>query len=124
MLYSVLKMCVHGSKKILLDCVSFSSYIQGICIFTRYADISRNDKITRAFDAMDQISFNGNVTVWQADAVRAIRELLESGASIMHFVLTRIMKSFNGKLKTIQCRIAEDVNGRVVDDNTNVFGMI
>ena len=50
--------------------------------------------------------------------------MLESDASIMHFDLTHIMKSFNGKLKTVQYRFAEDVNGRVIDDNTNVFDMV
>ena len=42
----------------------------------------------------------------------------------MHYVLTRIMKSFNGKLKTIQYRIAEDINQRVIDDNTNIYDMV
>jgi hypothetical protein len=123
-LYSVLKMCVKGCKRILLDCTSFPSYVQGMCILARHADISRNDRITRAFDGVDKLSFNGDVTVWQADTVRAIRELLDSGASIMHFVLARIMKSFNGKLKTIQYRIAQDINSRAISDNTNIYDMV
>ena len=124
MLHSVLKMSIKGSKKVLLECVQFPSYIQAICVLYRHSDISRNDRITRAFDVVDQLSFNGDVTVWQADVVKAVREILDSGASIMHFILTRILKSFKGKLKTIQYRIAQDINSRVIDESTNIFDMV
>ena len=124
LLYSVLKVCIRGSKRVLLDCVSFPSYVQAMCILARHCDISKTDRITRAFEAVDQIAFHGDVTVWQAEVVRSVRELFDSGASIMHYVLSRIMKSFAGKLKTIQYRIAEDINSRVIDDQTNIFDMV
>ena len=124
LLYNVLRMCVKGSKRVLLECVQFPSYIQAVIVLMRHHDISRNDRITQAFDAIDQLSFNGDVSIWQAQVVHATRELFESGASVMHYVLTRIMKSFNGKLKTIQYRIAEDINQRVIDDNTNIYDMV
>ena len=123
-LYNVLCMSIKGSKRILLECVQFPSYIQGICVMYRHADISKNDRITRAFDDMDKLAYNGDVLKWQSDAVKKIRELFDSKASIMHYVLSRIMKSFDGKLKTIQYKIAEDINSRVVDDSTNVFDMV
>jgi hypothetical protein len=123
-LYNVLRMAVKGGKRVLLECVQFPSYVQAICVLFRHADISRNDRITHAFDGMDQLVFNGDVLKWQSDAVRKLRELFDSKASIMHYGLSRIMKSFNGKLKTIQYKIAQDLNSRVIDDNTNVFDMI
>ena len=53
-----------------------------------------------------------------------VRELFDSGATVMHFVLTRILKSFSGKLTTIQYRIAEDINQRIIDENTNIYDML
>ena len=108
----------------LLECVQFPSYVQGIIVLMRHHDISKNDRVTQAFEAMDQLTFNGDVCAWQAQAVQVVRELFDSGATVMHFVLTRILKSFNGKLTTIQYRIAEDINQRIVDDNTNIYDML
>ena len=124
LLYNVLRMCVKGAKSVLLECVQFPSYVQGIIVLMRHHDISRNDRVTQAFIAMDQLNYNGDVCAWQAQTVQAVRELYDSGATIMHFVLTRILKSFNGKLTTIQYRIAEDINQRIIDDNTNIYDMV
>jgi hypothetical protein len=124
LLYNVLRMCVKGSKRVRLECVQFPSYIQAVIVLMRHHGTSRNDRITPTFDAIDKLSFNGDVSIWQAQVVDATRELFESGASVMHYVLTRIMKSFNGKLRTIQYRIAEDINQHVIDDNTNTYDMV
>ena len=123
-LYNVLKMSVKGGKSILLDCVQWPSYIQAMCILYKHSDISKNDRITRAFNTMDKLTYNGDVQVWQADAMSSVRELFESGASIMHYALSRILASFNGKLKTIQYKIAEDMNSREIDNMTNIFDMV
>ena len=124
MLFNILKVCILGSKRVLLLSATIPSYIMGMCILARHADISKTDRITKAFDSLNRFQFNGNITVWQTEGVAKIRELLDSKASIMHYILSRIMKSFNGKLKTIQYRIAEDINSRVITDNTNVFDMM
>lgn len=94
-LFSVLKVCVLGSKRVLLLSANIPSYIVGMCILARHADISKTDRITKAFDSLDRWTFNGNITVWQTEGVAKIRELLDSQASIMHYILSRIMKSFN-----------------------------
>jgi hypothetical protein len=60
-LYNVLKMVVKGGKAILLDCVEWPSYIQAMCILFKHSDISRNDRITRAFNNMDKLTYNGDV---------------------------------------------------------------
>jgi len=123
-LFNVLRTCVKGSKGIMLTCVQFPSYLQGMCVLYKHADLSKYDRITRALDGMDTLQWNGDVLAWQSDAMRMIKELLDSGVSIMHFVLSRVMKSFDGKLKTIQYKIAEDINGREINDQTNVFDMV
>ena len=72
-----------------------------MCILYKHSDISKNDRITRAFHTMDKLTYNGDVQVWQTDAMSSVRELFESEASIMHYALSRILASFNGKLKII-----------------------
>ena len=124
LLYNVLKMNVKGGKRVLIECVTMASYVMSMIVLYRHADISRNDRITRAFDMMDSLSFDGDVSTWQVQAVKRIRELFSSGASIMHYALSRVMKSFNGKIKTIQYKIAEDINSRKITDETNVYDMI
>ena len=123
-LYSILRVCVRGSKRILLTSVKIPPYVQAIVILARHSDISKTDRITKAFDSLDRFQFNGDVTIWQTEGVAKIRELLDSRASIMHYILSRVMKSFSGKLKAIQYRIVEDINSRVVTDETNVFDMM
>lgn len=59
-----------------------------------------------------------------ADAMGSVRELFEYGASIMHYALSRILTSFNGKPKTIQYNIAEVMNSREFDHFTNIFDMV
>ena len=87
MLYNVLRMYVKGGKSILLDCVQFPSYVQVMCVLYKHCDMSKNDRITRAFDKLDKLTYNGDVQVWQAEAMSGVRELFESGASITHFAL-------------------------------------
>ena len=123
-LYNVLKMCVKGSKNVLLQCVKFPSYIQGMCILYKHCDISRNDRISRSFDDMDTLSFDGDAQRWEIDAISRVRNLYESGGKMCHYALSRIMKSFDGKLKHVQYRIAEDMNNMEIDDNTNIFDML
>jgi hypothetical protein len=124
MLYSILQMSVTGSKNILITCCGGVSYIKAMCVLSRHSDISRNDRMTKAFTVMDDLKFSGDVRVWQTDAVSAIRELLDSQASIMHYMLTRVMKSFKGNLKTVQYRIADEINSTTVDEKYNIFDMI
>lgn len=123
-LYNVLKMCVNGFKRILLDCVSFPSYIQGICVLYRHADISCTYRITQAFEGMDKLSYDGDVTTWLSSTLGTVRELFYSGAGIRHYALMKVLKSFDGKVKTIQYRMAQDINSRIIDENTNIFDMI
>ena len=62
--------------------------------------------------------------MYQVEAMTTIRELFDSKASIMHYAISRVMKSFDGKSKQIQYKIAQDINSRNVDDNLNVFDLV
>ena len=123
-LYNVLKLNVKGSKSSLLSCVMYPSYVQAICVLHKHIDISRNDRETKAFMALDKLEFKGDVQVYQITAMKLIQELLDSKCTIMDYILMRVMRSFDGKSKTIQYKIADDINNKVVDENLNVFDLI
>lgn len=124
MLYNVLRVNVKGSKNALLSCVKFPSYVQAICVLYKHMDISRNDRKLRALEAADRLTYKGDVQVYMVDAVRIIRELKDSKCSMTDYMLTRIIKSFEGKSKTTQYKIAEFINSHQVDENTNLFDLV
>ena len=124
MLYNILKMNIKGSKQALLSCVAFPSYVQAVAVLSKHMDISRNDRKTKAFDAADKLTFRGDVHAYQIEAINAIKELFDAKCSIMDYALTKIMKSFDGKNKSIQYDIARDINTQDITDQTNVFDMI
>ena len=53
---------------------------------------------------MDKLTMKGDVQQWQIDTIAAISELLESKCTIMDYALMCVMKSLDGKSKTIQYR--------------------
>ena len=42
----------------------------------------------------------------------------------MDFALHKIMHDFDGKNKSIQYKIASDINSTIVDDSLNIYDMI
>ena len=72
---------------------------------------------------MDKLEHKGDVQQWQIDSVTYISDLLDSKATIMDYVLHCVMKSLAGKSKTIQYRIADDINKNEINDATNIFDM-
>ena len=125
LLYNVLKMIVKGTKCALLMHVRFPSYVQGVCILINHIDISKYDRITKSIFAMDKLVFQGDVHKFQVQAMEAIRELRSSKANMTHLILTRLMKAFDGKSKTVQYRIAEIINSGVeIDETLNLFDII
>jgi len=106
MMYSVLLCNVIGTKKCVIECVKEHSYIQGMCLLYKHCDITRNDRISRAFTGMDNIRFTGDAQTWATTCIMAHRELHDSKASMKHYSLQKIMHSLDGKAKTVQYRIA------------------
>ena len=114
-LYSLLKVSIKGTKQNLLKQVSFPSYVQGMIVLHRHCQLSHNQRKTEAMAEMERLKFKTNVHDWQVQAVSAFQELIDSGCTIMDFGLSCLMKSLQGKSKTIQYRIADDINSK---DNT------
>ena len=71
-----------------------------------------------------KLEHKGDVQQWQIDSVTSINDLLDSKATIMDYVLHCIMKSLNGRSKTIQYRIADDINTKEIGDRTNIYDML
>ena len=124
MMYSVLLCNVIGTKRCVIECVKEHSYIQGMCLLYKHCDITRNDRISRAFTGMDNIRFGGDAQVWATTCIMSHRELHDSKASMRHYSLQKIMHSLDGKAKTVQYRIAEDMNALSADDTINIYDLI
>ena len=43
---------------------------------------------------------------------------------MIDYALSRIMKSFDGKSKSLQYKIAQDINAKKNDEDNNIFDMI
>jgi hypothetical protein len=125
LLYNVLKMVIKGSKAALLMCVMFPSYVQAVCVLVNHMDISKYDRITRSIFELDKLTYTGDVHAFQVTAMNVIREVRASKANMTHLILTRLMKSFEGKSKTVQYKIAEIINSGVeIDETLNLFDII
>ena len=124
MLFSVIRNLVKGSKSVLLDCTGIQSYVRGMVLIHSHSNIMRNDRIANAFDAVDSLKFKSDAQEWATSSISAVRELFASRASITHYALTRIMHSLDGKLKTVQYKIAEDLNALQPNDDVNIYDLI
>ena len=62
--------------------------------------------------------------MWATNSIRGVRELFNSRTSLMHYCLQRIMMSLEGKSKTVQYRIAEDMNHLALVESINIYDLI
>lgn len=124
LMYNVLLLNLKGSKAHLLRSVTMPSYVQAICVLAKHIDLSRNDRKTKAFEAMRKLELKGDVHEWQIQAVAALGELQDSKCTILDFALICVMDSLGGKSKTMQYKVAEDINKMEINDSTNVYDMI
>jgi len=79
---------------------------------------------TNAFEKMDQLQFKGDVQSYQIDAITVVQELFDSKANMIDHALSKVVKSFEGRSKTIQFRIADDINNTTDTGKLNIFDMI
>lgn len=124
LLYNVLKINIKGARNSLIACVTFPSYVQAMCVLSKHMDISKTDRIMRALDAWDKLQYKGNVAAYQTEVMALKRELDASGANITHFIMGKVMRSFDGKSKSIQFKIAEDMNTHPIDESLNVYDLV
>ena len=124
-LYNTLVANIKGSKQSLLDGVMFSSYVQAMIILDHHMCLSINTRKTTAMDSLEKLNYHGDVHACEVDAMKKIREFIEAKVSIEDVILMRVMRSFEGKSKTIQHKIADDINSpEGITENTNVFDMV
>ena len=124
LLYSIIRGLVKGSKSVLLECTQIQSYAQGMCLLQKHCEIARNDRIKCAFEALDGMKYKANAQEWASTCIKRTRELFASRASMTHYALTRVMHSLDGKLKTVQYKIAEDLNALAPEDEVNIYDLI
>jgi len=110
MLYNIFKMCVKGSKQAIIECVTFPSYVQAVCVLVKHMSISRMRRITAAFTKIDSLSYQGDTLKFQSDFLTSKREIDNCDATINDYLMCRLMRAFDGKSKTIQFQIAKDFN--------------
>ena len=92
-LYNILRLNVKGSKNALLSHVTFNSYVQGVIVLHHHINISRMDRIIRAFNQMDKCVFKGSALAFQTEFLGLRRELDVCGATMQHYSLCRLMQS-------------------------------
>jgi len=125
MLYNILKMSIKGSKQALLKSVTFPSYVQAVCVLAKHMGISRMKRIMAAFNRMDTLQYTGDTTLFQSQFLAAKRELDSCNATVVHYTMCKLMKSFDGRSKTTQFKIAEDFNRLDFDDpNINLYDLV
>jgi hypothetical protein len=124
LLYNIIIMNVKGQKATLLTCVAFPSYVQGMCVLAKHVDISHTQQKTAAFRDMENLEFRGDVQKYQIEAMKKVNAIFDAKCSIMDYVLMQIMRSFDGKSKIIQHKIADDINNHKIDDKLNVYDLI
>ena len=90
-MYSILKMCIDGTWKEILDQVTFPSYAQAIILLTNHNAIFSNTRKTEALEAMDSVKLGDNVQQWVVDVVQAYQELKESKVTIDDVALYSIV---------------------------------
>ena len=121
MLYNIFKSSIKGSEQALLQSVTFPSYnyVQAVIVLVKHniMDISRASRIGHAFSGLRNLYFHGAVLRFQSDFLAVKRELDTTGASVTHLIMTlcQLMKAFDGKSKTVQFKIADDINKMDVD---------
>ena len=109
-LYNTLVANIKGSKQSLLDGVMFSSYVQAMIILDHHMCLSINTRKTTAMDNLEKLNYHGDVHAYEVDSMKKIREVFEAKVPIEDVILMRVMRSVEGKSKTIQHKIADDTN--------------
>jgi hypothetical protein len=125
LLYNVLKMVIKGIKAALLNCVKNPSYVQAMCVLMHRMEMSRFERISQALSGLDYIQWKGDARTYQVDVMNAVREIRACQANMTHLILSRIVKSFEGKSKTVQYKVAEIINSGVdIDETLNLYDII
>ena len=90
-----------------------------------HTDISKFDRITSAIFRTDKLQYSGDVHAFQIKATQVFKEVIACNANMVHLMLTRLMKAFDGKSRSVQYKIASIVNSGIdIDDTFNIYDNI
>ena len=118
-------MIIKGTKVALLNCTRNPSYIQTVCVLFSHMELSKFDRILQSLAALDDISWSGDVHSYQVSVMNAVLEVRSCRADITHLIMARTVKSFEGKSKTVQYKIAEIFNsGVAIDETLNLYDIV
>lgn len=88
-------------------------------------EMSRFERTSQALSGLDYIQWKGVARTYQVDVMNAMREIRACQANMTHLILSRIVKSFEGKSKTIQYKVVEIINSGVdIDETLNLYDII
>ena len=73
---------------------------------------------------MNNLKLKGDVQKWQVECMQCIEEIFESKCTMMDYALMCVMKSLDGRARTMQYKIADDINKQEITDQTNVYDMV
>ena len=124
MLYAVLRQLVKGSKSVILESCAWLSYIQGMCLLTKHCEINRNNRIDQAFHGVDTLELKDEAQTWATTAITRVQELLALRAGMTHYILKSPKNSLEGKCKSVQFTIAEDMSALDPEDEVNIYDLI
>ena len=72
-------------------------------------------------DNLEQMNYHGDVYAYKVGSMKKIREVFEAKVTIEDVILMRAMRSFEGKSRTIQPKITDDINlPEGITENTSV----
>ena len=69
-------------------------------------DLSRLDRVMAAFTAFDKLAYTGDAMLFQSTFMAIKREMDSCQATMTDYIFCKLMRSFDGKSKTIQFKIA------------------
>ena len=116
-MFSILGLNLKGRARTLLNSAGgYPSFVAAICILYKNMDLSKSLRRTNALLSITKITLKDDIQEWVTELLSAINEVYESGATLEDFILIHTMQSIQGKSKTVQYLIADDINQR--DENT------
>ena len=119
-LYNTLVANIKGNKQSLLDGVIFLSYVQAMIILDHHMCLSINTRKTTAMDNLEKLNYHGDVHAYEVDSMKKIGEVFEAKVTIKDVIFMRDPLN-KGKSKTIQHKIAYDINSpEGITENTSV----
>ena len=123
-LYATLKAAIRGPKKDVVADLGIISYVAAMAaLWLQHSTNSTSRKLT-ALNAMQKLSYRGNVDQWQTDATRCVREMLASRITVYDIMLLHIRNSFDGKINFMKFLVAKDIEDESIDLRTSLNDLI